>query len=91
MAFLITVTEAVRSFAEIIGRVYHKGEAFDIKKGTPVVAHLSSKKKPATLSASNLNEFFDRAPSLGKEEAESFLKNLEHSENFIKNNDVKWD
>ena len=28
MAFLISVTEAVRSFTEIIGRVYYKGEAF---------------------------------------------------------------
>ena len=91
MAFLITVTEAVRSFTEIIGRVYYKGEAFDIKKGNQIVAHLSSGKKRATLSVQELNDFFAKAPSLGKEEAVVFLKDLEHLKKSIKDSPIKWD
>lgn len=41
MAQVITVTEMARSFSDIIGRVHHKGEEFDIKKGSKLVAHIS--------------------------------------------------
>jgi antitoxin (DNA-binding transcriptional repressor) of toxin-antitoxin stability system len=44
MAQVITVTEMARSFSDIIARVYHKGEEFDIKKGANIVAHISAPK-----------------------------------------------
>jgi|GEM_PF-2156552 hypothetical protein len=44
MTQVITVTEMARSFSDIIARVYHKGEEFDIKKGANIVAHISAPK-----------------------------------------------
>ena len=44
MIYLITVTEAVRSFADIIGRVYYKGDEYEIKKGNQIVAHIGPAK-----------------------------------------------
>lgn len=50
MAQVITVTEMARSFSDIIGRVYHRGEEFDIKKGSHIVAHISPSVQNATPS-----------------------------------------
>ncbi len=74
MPKLITVTDMMRSFSDIVGRVYYKGETFDIKKGTNVVARLSPTKKKVTLAVSELNEFFKLSPRLNKAEAEDFEK-----------------
>lgn len=58
MAKLITVTDMIRSFSDIIGRVYYKRETFDIKKGNNIVATLAPTKSSTTLMASSLNDFF---------------------------------
>ena len=36
MPKLITVTDMIRSFSDIVGRVYYNGETFDIKKGANI-------------------------------------------------------
>ena len=41
----ITVTEFCRSFSEVIGQVYYKGESFKIKKGKRIVARLAARSK----------------------------------------------
>lgn len=76
MSYLITVTEAARSFADIIGRVYYRGEEFDIKKGGQVVAHLGPSKNRSTLKAAELNYFFAEGPKLSEEDVEAFEKEL---------------
>lgn len=38
MVQIVKATEAVRSFSDIINRVYYKGESFDIQKGNNIVA-----------------------------------------------------
>lgn len=90
MTQLITVTEAVRSFTDIIGRVYYRGEEFDIKKGTQIVAHLGPSKNRPTLKISELNSLFSQF-TLSQEECEEFAKDLDlirKSGGEIKN---KWD
>ena len=71
MPKLITVTDLIRSFSDIIGRVYYKGESFDIKKGPNIVAMLSPKSK-SSMSVSELNTFFKETPHLSDEDVEDF-------------------
>ena len=37
MPKLITATDMIRSFSDVVSRVYYKGETFDIKKGNNIV------------------------------------------------------
>lgn len=72
----ITVTDAVRSFSDIIGRVYYKGETYDIKRGANIVAMLAPAKAKSTITAGELNKFFKEAPSLSKEELGEFEEDI---------------
>ena len=77
MLHLITVTEAVRSFADIIGRVYYKGDEYNIKKGNQIVAHIGPSKNRSTLNLSDLNSFFATCPSLLSDGTEDFERDIE--------------
>lgn len=72
MTWLITVTELVRTFGDIIGRVYYKGEEFDIKKGAHMVAHLSPAKCKSGLSMEDLEKVFEISPTLSLEDKDFF-------------------
>ncbi|HXH54142.1 MAG TPA: antitoxin [Gammaproteobacteria bacterium] len=76
MLHLITVTEAVRSFADIIGRVYYKGDEYNIKKGNQIVAHIGPSKNRSTLSISELNSFFASCPTLLPGDAQDFEQDI---------------
>lgn len=41
MAQIIRAIEVVRSFSDIMNRVYYKGESFDVQKGNNVVARIT--------------------------------------------------
>jgi antitoxin (DNA-binding transcriptional repressor) of toxin-antitoxin stability system len=92
MTKLITVTEIMRSFSDVVGRVYYKGESFDIKKGANIVARLSPAKKRSTIAIKDLNNFFQNAPHLGKSDIEDFENTINEvkskKENGVFN---KWD
>lgn len=90
MAQLITVTEAVRTFTDIIGRVYYRGEEFDIKKGTQIVAHIGPSKNRSTLNVVELTEFFSN-PSLSKEDFEEFEKDINFIRSSVGEIKNKWD
>ncbi len=70
----ITVTDAVKSFSDIVGRVYYKRETFDIKKGANIVARLSPVGIAAGLKVKDLNTFFLDSPRLAEEDIEAFEK-----------------
>jgi antitoxin (DNA-binding transcriptional repressor) of toxin-antitoxin stability system len=91
MTFLITVSEAVRSFADIIGRVYYKGEEFEIKKGKKIVARIVPVKEKRALKVCELNDFFANIPKLDAKEMESFAKDIEDARKNIKESPSKWD
>lgn len=77
MSRLISVTEMVRSFSDIISRVYYKGEVFDIKKGDNIVARISPIKPYHNLmKVSDLNNFFSTAPKLDADDIDDFEKKL---------------
>lgn len=77
MSRIITITDCIRSFSDIIGRVHYKGEVFDIKKGSNIVARLSPAKSRPTLVIKDLNNFFANGPHLEEEDREEFVKCLD--------------
>ena len=91
MIHRITVTEAVRSFSDIIGRVYYRGEEFDIQKGSQIVARITSSKSPSTLSIRDLNALFSSCPSLSLDDCEAFHSDLEDIRRQGGKVDNKWD
>ena len=73
MAQIIRATEFVRSFSDIMNRVYYKGESFDIQKGNHIVARVS----PANTTikpTKTLKEFLEHAPILDHDDAAQFKK-----------------
>lgn len=76
MLKIITVTEMMRSFSDIVGRVHYKGESFNIKKGTNIVARLSPVKASSTIAISDLNDFFLNAPHMSEKDNLEFTKDI---------------
>ncbi|KAJ6645075.1 Ribonuclease VapC1 [Pseudolycoriella hygida] len=76
MPKVITVTDMVRSFSDIIGRVHYQGESFDIKKGANIVAKIMPVKPNNTIAVKDLNEFFSNGPHLDKDDIEEFGEDI---------------
>jgi len=92
MVKLITVTEMTRKISDVLGRVYYKGESFDIKKGSHVVARLAPASRKSTTAISELNEFFKCGPHLEKEDANEFEKAIKEVKSLKDKQGVnKWD
>ncbi len=92
MPKLITVTDMIRSFSDIVGRVYYNGEIFDIKKGSNIVARLSPTKKKSTIAIADLNGFFKMSPHLNKDDSEDFEKGIKGVKSLNDNSGFrKWD
>ena len=92
MPKLITVTDLVRSFSDIVGRVYYKRETFDIKKGTNIVARLSPVKTAFTIAVKDLNEFFHNGPHLDPRDIKEFGKTVSELKSLKNTGGLdKWD
>ncbi len=92
MSTLISATDMIRSFSDIVGRVYYRGEVFDIKKGGNIVARLSPVKTNGTIAVSDLNEFFRNAPHLEEDDIEKIATDISEL-NLLPQQDGgnKWD
>ena len=89
MVKLITVT---RKISDVLGRVYYKGESFDVKKGSHVVARLTPAGRKSTTAISELNEFFKSGPHLEKEDANEFEKEIKEIKSLKDKQGMnKWD
>lgn len=92
MTKLITVTEMMRSFSDIVAKVYYKGEIYNIKKGANIVARLAPVKSNSRLGVKDLNSFFKSSPHLDEQDLKDFesstksLRELQDRGSF-----KKWD
>lgn len=75
MPKLITATDMIRSFSDVIGRVRYTKETFDITKGNNVVARLSPVAK-RSIEISNLNNLFKSIPKITNKDQEDFQEIL---------------
>ena len=77
MAQIIRATEFVRSFSDIMNRVYYKGESFDVQKGNHIVARITPAETKPSIPTSTLKEFCEHEPILDPEDAEQFMKDID--------------
>jgi antitoxin (DNA-binding transcriptional repressor) of toxin-antitoxin stability system len=77
----ISVTEAVRNFAEFINRIVYRGEAFTLERGGRPVARLVPVPQAGKLGM--LPGLLDAAPRLDPEEAESLARDLAESAELL--------
>lgn len=94
MAQIIRATEFVRSFSDIMNRVYYKGESFDVQKGNHIVARIT----PANTTikpTKTLKEFLEHAPILDPEDVDDYIKIVQEvrssTKQDIKKLVEKWD
>ncbi len=88
----ITVTETIRSFSDIVGQVYYKGESFNIRKGANIVAKLVPAKSRPTIAVKDLNGFFMQAPHLEEGDDEGFINDIQGLKALKDNGGYdKWD
>ncbi|MEG8229981.1 antitoxin [Candidatus Rickettsia tasmanensis] len=95
MAQIIRATEFVRSFSDIMNRVYYKGESFDVQKGSHIVARITPAEIKPSVAVRDLEEAFKNGPHLDPEDADQFMKNLEeirrNTKQDIKKLVERWD
>ncbi|MGX6960244.1 MAG: antitoxin [Rickettsia endosymbiont of Pentastiridius leporinus] len=77
MAQIIKATEVVRSFSDIMNRVYYKGESFDVQKGNNIVARISPAETKPSMPTKTLEDFFSGGPHLDPEDVEQFIKDID--------------
>ena len=70
----ISVTEAVRNFADFINRVVYRGEQFVLERGGRPVARLSPVPRAGRLG--DLVDLLDTLPGLSGEEADGLAQAL---------------
>ncbi|HQS83434.1 MAG: hypothetical protein B7Y25_00735 [Alphaproteobacteria bacterium 16-39-46] len=88
---LITVTQVVRNFGNIIGRVYYKREEFNIKKGSQIVACLSPPKRKSGLSMAGLERVLKKGLFLSSKELEDFERDIQFMREKKEELIDKWD
>ncbi|MFY9589853.1 antitoxin [Rickettsia endosymbiont of Halotydeus destructor] len=92
MAQVIRATELVRSFSDIMNRVYYKGESFDIQKGHNIVARISPIENKPSIPTKTLGDFFKNAPKLDPDDADQFIKDIYKArQKYDFKKDNKWD
>jgi len=77
LAKRLTVTQAVRNFSEILGRVRFKGERFILVKGGRPVAELGPTDLADVVRLKDLAAILDALPHLDPEDADRFARELE--------------
>ncbi len=73
----LTVTEVVRNFSEILGRVRYKSERFVLTKGGKPVAELGPLDSAALVHLGDLPVVLAGLPHLEPEDADGFARDLE--------------
>ena len=83
MTTRLTVTEAVRNFSEILGRVRFKGERFILLRGGKPVAELGPTDAAAPVRLGELTEILEALPHLEPADAEGFARDVESGRDAI--------
>lgn len=75
MNVAISVTQAVRNFADVVNRVLYRGESFLLERGGRPVARLVPVPRGARLG--DLPDLLEGVPDLGSSDAEALSRDLE--------------
>lgn len=76
MTSRVSVTELLRNFSEILGRVRFRGERFVVLRGGKPVAELGPTAEAGTVRLGELPGILSSLPRLDPEDAEQFAADL---------------
>ena len=91
---ILSATEASHTFSEVLNRVYYQGQTFEIKRGKEIVARIVPVTTPENKKISSvmeLNDFFNRLPSLDVEDATKFSEDIKDIRTSDKGKIEPWD
>lgn len=87
----ISVTEAVRTFAEIVNRVYYRRENLVLTKGNKDVVLLQPVQINKNFSCGDLKNLLTASPSLSPKELKAFERDLKKARKTLKLQSNPWD
>jgi len=87
----ITVTKAVRDFADIVNRVHYRGEKLTLTKGKKAVAQIIPIAQTSDFSGKDLKILFDSLPRLTPKESLDFENDLKDSKSKLLTEENPWD
>ena len=88
---IITATEAIRSFSDIMNKVYYQHQSFDVKKGKVIVARIIPYNHSSKIEIKNLEKFFTNSPKLEEGDAEAFINEVSKSRLESVAREIKWE
>jgi len=88
---IITATEAIRSFSDIINKVYYQHQTFDIKKGKSIVARIVPYNYSSKIEVKDLVSFFATSPKLEEGDADIFTNEINELRFKAKAREITWD
>lgn len=91
MPTILTATEAIRTFSDLLNQVRYQGKSFEIKRGKEVIATLAPVVVQKGLKISDLNEFFQELPSLDEDDLLDFEKTLKDIRSAANAGIDSWD
>ena len=89
MKHTISVTEAARNFADIVSRVFYRGERFILERGGKPVARLLPVPRGGRLG--DLRELLDTVPRLSTEEAEALGRDVNEARDSLHELNDPWE
>ena len=81
MKYTISVTEAARNFADIISRVFYKGERFVLERGGRPVARLIPVPRGGRLG--DLPGLLEAVPRLSADEAKALARDMNEARDSL--------
>ena len=88
---ILTATEAVRRFSEILNLVRYQGKSFEIVRGKEPVARIVPSRAPRSVKVAELRKLFADLPKLDPEELESFGDDLREVRESAGAPQDRWD
>lgn len=87
----ITATEAIRSFSDIINKVYYQHQTFDVKKGKSIVARIVPYNYSSRIEAKDLASFFAASPKLTEGDSDVLINEMNEIRLKAEVREIKWE
>lgn len=87
---MVSVTEAVRDFAEIVNQVRYQGLSIILTKGNKTVASLNPVATSSSISCAELSKFLKSHASLDEKDKKSFAAELKASRKNLRPESNPW-
>lgn len=91
MPHVLTATQAMRTFSDLLNQVHYQGKSFEIKRGREIIAKITPATSKKGLAINTLNDFFAHLPTLDEKDAEDFANTINQIRSSISTDVDSWD